>query len=293
MRIAVTGANGQLGREVCRQVGAAAVPLTRKELDLRDPATVHAVILQLKPDLVVNCAAYTQVDQAEKEPEAARAVNALSVAELARACRALDIPLVQVSTDYVFGGPLGLRKPHSESEPTHPQGVYAQTKLEGEQAAATHGRHWIVRTCGLYAEPGHVEAKNFVKTMLRLGAAGRPLRIVADQFCTPSYVPHVARAILFLARADRSGAAGRPAYGVYHVVNSGSTNWFEFAAEVFRLAEMPISLGAISSAEYAAPAPRPSYSVLDTSRYEALGGPVMPSWQAALAEYFQRRREMG
>jgi len=290
MRIAITGASGQLGRELCRQFGAAALPLTRADLDLSRPEDVRRAIVAWRPTLVINCAACTQVDQAQREPDLCRAVNALSVAELAAGCRELGCPLVQVSTDYVFGDP-GLRVPWTEDAPTSPQGVYARTKWEGEQAAAQCERYWIVRTCGLYADPSHAEAKNFVKTMLRLGAAGQPLRIVADQFCTPTFVPDLARAIRFLAgvAGDAERVSTPIASGIYHVVNTGSTTWHDFALEVFRQAGLKVAVTAISSVEYQAPAPRPAYSVLDTTRYHALGGPAMPTWREALAEYFRRR----
>jgi len=283
MRIAVTGAYGQLGSELCRLLGADAVPLDIDTLDLTDGPAVEKTLGDLCPAAVINCAAYTQVDRAESEPQQCRAVNATAVEHLARACARLDCPLVQISTDYVFGGHPERTTPYCEDDPPSPQGVYARTKREGEQAAARHVRkHLIVRTCGLYARPADQRAGNFVKTMLRLGKAGKELRVVADQHCTPSYVPHVARAVLFLLGVP----SGPPApWGIYHVVNRGATTWYEFAAEIFRQAGMDVSLRAITTAEYGATSPRPAYSVLDTTKYHALGGPAMPDWKTALAEY--------
>jgi dTDP-4-dehydrorhamnose reductase len=288
MTIAVTGAYGQLGGELCRQLGSAAVPLDIDTLDLTDgPATVER-IAGIRPEAVINCAAYTAVDKAEGEAEKCRAVNAVAVEHLVRACRQLDCPLVQISTDYVFGAVPASPRPWREDDPCQPQGVYARTKLEGEQAAATYQKHLIVRTCGLYARPSDPRAANFVKTMLRLGAARPELRIVDDQHCTPTYVPHLARVILFLL-----GQSGRPVpWGTYHVTNSGEATWREFAAEIFRLAGMQVAIRPISTAEYGAPAARPSYSVLDTSAYHRLGGPAMPDWRAALEEYFAEWREL-
>jgi dTDP-4-dehydrorhamnose reductase len=314
MSIVVAGARGQLGGELCRQLGDDAVGLDIDDLDLTDGPAVLATLQRLRLAAVINCAAYTQVDRAEAEFERCRAVNATAVEHLARACGELDCPLVQISTDYVFGGagdstgtvpvpadtmrsmvaktglspsagdarPLGFR----EDDPPAPQGVYATTKFEGERAAARHPKHLIVRTCGLYARPSDARAGNFVKTMLRLGGGGQPLRVVADQHCTPSYVPHVARAVLFLLRCET-----RP-WGIYHVTNRGQTTWCEFAAEIFRLAGMDVRVQPITTAEYAAAAPRPAYSVLDTSAYHRLGGPPMPDWQAALAEYFAERESL-
>ena len=176
MSIVVTGAYGQLGGELCRQLGAAAIPLDIDTLDLTDgPATVERM-LAIRPEAVINCAAYTAVDKAESEPEKCRAVNAAAVEHLVRACGRLDCPLVQISTDYVFGAVPSPPRPWREDDPCRPQGVYARTKLEGERTAARHAKHLIVRTCGLYARPSDPRAANFVKTMLRLGGARPELR---------------------------------------------------------------------------------------------------------------------
>jgi dTDP-4-dehydrorhamnose reductase len=321
MKIAVTGALGQLGGELCRKIGGYpnfhghrraamvgengtvpfirhnVIPIDIDTLDLTDGNAVKATLLPLRPEIIINCAAYTQVDKAENEPERAHAVNVTAVENLVRVCRELDCPLVQISTDYVFGGeriqtnlnvkprPLVApdNHPFHENDPPSPQGIYAQSKLAGERAAAAYEKHLIVRTCGLYARPSDTRAQNFVKTMLRLAATHKELRIVNDQHCTPSYVPHVARAILFLAGVNQS----KPAlWGIYHVTNTGETTWYDFAAEIFKLAGIDIVLKPITTAEYAAPAPRPFYSVLDTSAYHKLGGPPMPDWKVALEDYF-------
>ncbi len=288
--VAVTGAKGQLGRELCRVLGDRAAALDIDSLDLTDRQAVLDRLLEIHPELIINCAAYTQVDKAESEPEFARAVNAGAVENLVEVCRRLDCPLVQVSTDYVFEG--GRRKaeggesrPWAEEDlPEPPIGVYARTKLEGESAAAKWEKHVIVRTCGLYARQSDENAKNFVKTILRLVDTRPELRVVNDQYCAPSYVPHVARAILFLAGVDRS----RPApWGTYHVTNRGATTWHGFAAEIVRLAGMNVPIVPITTAEFAAPAPRPIYSVLDTSKYHSLRGPEMPNWKDGLKEYFK------
>jgi dTDP-4-dehydrorhamnose reductase len=281
MSIVVTGAYGQLGGELCRQLGDKAVGIDIDTLDLTDGKAVVEKMLRLGPDAIINCAAYTQVDEAETEPEKCQAVNATAVEHLALACAKLDCPLVQISTDYVFGQSPEDPRPWREDDRPSPQGVYARTKLAGEQAAIAYPKHLIVRTCGLYARPSGQRAANFVRTMLRLGAARQELRVVADQHCTPTYVPHLARAILFLLGQDGSPAP----WGIYHVTNTGETTWQQFAMEIFRLAKMPVVVQPITTAEYGAPAPRPSYSVLDTSAYHRLGGPPMPNWKAALAEY--------
>ncbi len=236
------------------------------------------------PRVVINAAAYTLVDQAEKEPELCNAVNATAVECLSDICTELDCTLVQISTDYVFGGP-AQNEPHGELDATCAQGRYAQSKLAAERLAAGCRRHFIVRTCGLYGcRDPRGKGGNFVDTMLRLGAEREVVRVVSDQQCTPSYVPHVARAIAFLFSTD--------AYGVYHVVNAGATTWFEFAGEIFRQAGLKARIEPITAAEYGAPAPRPSYSVLSTAKYRALGGPELPNWSIALAEYLALRQNL-
>jgi dTDP-4-dehydrorhamnose reductase len=288
MSIVVTGADGQLGGELCWRLGGRAIPLDIDTLDLTDGQAVSERLLALKPAAIINCAAYTQVDKAESEPEKCRAVNAGAVEHLVRVCGSLDCPLVQISTDYVFGEAPAERRPWRETDPTSPQGVYARTKLEGERIAAQHPKHLIVRTCGLYARRCDQRATNFVKTMLRLGGTRSELQVVDDQCCTPTYVPHLARAILFLlgcGKGDSPHWSASP-WGTYHVTNTGQAIWREFAIEIFRLAGMNVTVRPITTAEYGAAAPRPSYSVLDTSAYHRLGGPAMPDWKAALAEYF-------
>jgi len=283
MRIVVTGVQGQLGGELGRQLGEHAVGLDLPKFDLTDRDAVLRQLADIRPQAVINTAAYTQVDRAETEIDRCRAVNADGVAHLVEACRELDCTLVQISTDYVFGGQGGRSTPYRETDPPAPLGVYARTKLEGERHAARCPRHIIIRTCGLYGCPGPRSAGNFVQTMLKLGSRKRRLRVVNDQHCTPSYVPHVARAIRFLLRC--------PAAGIYHVVNSGETTWWEMASEAFRRSGLAVELEPISTAEYAAAAPRPLYSVLETAKYHALAGrPAMPSWQEALGEYLRSER---
>ncbi|MGD0383627.1 MAG: NAD(P)-dependent oxidoreductase [Thermoguttaceae bacterium] len=324
MKIVVTGALGQLGGELCRQIGPQAIPLDIDTLDLTGCRAVLETLLPLRPETIINCAAYTQVDKAEKEPELAYAVNSTSVENLVRVCRELDCPLVQISTDYVFSGndrgqdtvgsgqwAVGsgqretasgfkqnshsdlhsssfilhpsTKRPYREDDRPSPQGVYARSKLAGERAAAEYEKHIVVRTCGLYARASDGRANNFVKIMLRLGSKQAEIRVVADQHCTPSYVPHVARAVLFLV--GFTNAAPAP-WGIYHVTNSGETTWYDFAVEIFKQADLNVSVKPITTAEYGAPAARPCYSVLDTGAYHLLGGPAMPDWKIALEEYF-------
>jgi dTDP-4-dehydrorhamnose reductase len=253
--------------------------LTRARLDLTDRRQVRKVLAALQPEAIINCAAYTMVDRAEEEPRVCRAINAEAVRYLAEAAREADCPLVQVSTDYVFGDPVMVGRPLVESDSPKPQNVYARTKLEGEQCAAKWAKHYIIRTCGLYGISPR--KNNFVETMLRLSAQRDRLGVVNDQHCTPTYVAHLARAILYLLGTSR--------FGTYHLVNAGATTWYDFAAEIFRQARVSVRLDPITTAEFPALAARPRYSVLDISKYHALDGPRMPRWEAALAEYLAVR----
>lgn len=282
-RFLVTGAGGQLGAELCRQWGASAVGVDLPEFDLTRAETIEQTLDRVRPTAVVNTAAYTQVDRAEEESELCAAINSRGVALLAEACKARDCALIQLSTDYVFGGEPLRQHPYTEDEPPKPQGVYAHTKLQGEQAAARCPNHLVVRTCGLYGPLGPRTAGNFVHTMLRLAEQRDRLSIVDDQVVTPSYVVHVARSIRFLVERNH--------WGTWHVVNDGQTTWLGFAREIFRLAGSDVELEPITTEQFGAPAPRPRFSVLDTSKYRALAEvPPLPSWQEALAEYFAAHR---
>jgi dTDP-4-dehydrorhamnose reductase len=275
MKTLVLGSNGQLGRALVAQLGDAAVGLDIDELDITDRRAALQTIGALAPGAIVNCAAYTAVDKAETDAATCRQVNATAVGTLADAAAAADCPLVQISTDYVFGGDTEQRTPYRETDPPVPQSAYARAKLEGERLAAGHIKHFVVRTCGLYgAAP---TGGNFVKTMLRIGQDGESIRVVADQTCTPTYVEHLAQAVCFLLRTD--------AYGLYHIVNRGQTNWAEFARAIFAALDRDVKVVSITTREYAAEARRPRYSVLSTAKYAALAGPEMPEWQQALETY--------
>lgn len=281
--IAVTGSQGQLGSEFCRQLGAQGIGLDLPDLDLTDGAAVQKILLAIRPTAIVNTAAYTLVDKAEQEPAICRAINADAVEHLAGVCRQLDCPLVQISTDYVFSQGGDRKTPYRETDEPSPRGVYACAKREGELRSAAWRKHFVVRTCGLYGRTGPRSAGNFVATMLRLARQGRALRVVDDQYCTPTYVPHLVRAIRFLLTTE--------AYGTYHVVNAGQTTWFRFAAEIFRLAGLQVQVEPITTAEYGAAAPRPAYSVLDIGKFLTLPGrPELPTWQEALAEHWAKEK---
>jgi dTDP-4-dehydrorhamnose reductase len=284
LRYAVLGAAGQLGRDLCPRLGGEVVALTRPQVDLSRPETVAEALGHLHPDVVINCAAYNFVDRAESEPEAAFAVNAWGVRSLAQSCRQLDCALVHYSSDYVFGLEENRSTPYRENDPPGPLSVYGLSKLAGEYLVrALCPRHFVIRTCGLYGVWGSGgKGGNFVETMLRLASQGKPLRVVADQVCTPSYTADVAAATGELVQTT--------AYGLYHLTNAGCCSWYEFARTVFQLAIVQADLCPISSQEYGAAARRPTYSVLAQAAYTAIGRPLLRPWQEALAAYLRERQ---
>lgn len=280
MRVLVTGADGQLGRELvdlaASDAGLIVLGTTRAELDIADARSVGAQFAAFAPDVVVNCAAWTAVDAAETHEEAAHLVNAVGPALLADACAARGAWLVQVSTDYVFNGQG--EQPYRVDDATAPRSAYGRTKLAGERGVAERlpDAHTIVRTAWLYSTHG----KNFARTMIRLAAERETIDVVDDQRGQPTYARDVAAQVLALV------AAG-PVTGVFHATNSGETTWFEFARAIFAgIGADPARVHPTTSAAFAAPAPRPSYSVLDASRWAEAGLPPMRPWQDALAAAF-------
>jgi dTDP-4-dehydrorhamnose reductase len=283
MKYAVLGAGGQLGRDLCPRLTGEVIPLGRDLADLTKPEVVRSTLIGLRPDVVVNCAAYNFVDRAEGEPEAAFAVNAWGVRLLAAVCHELNCVLMHFSTDYVFGLEGDRRTPYSECDAPGPVSVYGLSKLAGEYCVrALCPRHFIVRTCGLYGVWGSGgKGDNFVEKILRAAGQGKPLRVVNDQVCTPSYTAEVAAAAISLMNAER--------FGVYHLTNAGACSWHEFAASILEQAGISADLTPIPSREYPTPARRPAYSVLASAGFEALGLPPLRPWREALGAYLRER----
>ena len=283
MRYAVIGAAGQLGRDLCPRLPGEVIPLGRDRADLTRPELLRETITSLRPDAVINCAAYNLVDKAETEPSSAFAVNTWGVRDLAAICNDLGVLLVHYSSDYVFGLDATHRSPWQEDDAPGPISVYGVSKLAGEYLVrALCPRHLILRTCGLYGVWGSGgKGGNFVETMLRLATQGRELRVVADQECTPSYTVDVAAATVALLETGQTG--------LYHVTNAGSCSWHEFARTIFELTGMKPNLTPIASSDYGAPARRPTYSVLSNQRYEMSSLPVVRTWRDALAAYIRER----
>ena len=283
MLIAVLGSQGQLGRDLVPRLPGTVRPLTRADIDLDRPESVTAYFAENRPDLFVNCSAYNLVDQAEADPTPAFRVNAWGVKALAVAGEKFGAKLVHVSTDYVFGLDADRTRPLTEFDAPGPVSTYGLSKLAGEYLVRTHcPRHLVVRTCGLYGAWGSGgKGGNFVETMLRVAGQGKPLRVVADQHCTPTYTADLADALVELIAAD--------AQGLYHLTNAGATTWHDLAAEAFRLTGTHADLMPIPTAEYPTPARRPAYSVLDCGKAAALGVTLRP-WREALAAYLDERK---
>jgi len=274
-RVLVTGAGGMLGRDVAdefRRRGAEVIALLRAELDITDMGAVRASLWKHKPALVVNCAAFTDVDGAESDFERALLVNGLGPRNLALACREAGAALMQVSTDYIFDG--GQSAPYGVFDPPSPLNAYGRSKLWGERAvAAAGGRYYIVRTSWLFGPGG----RNFVATMLRLGREKGALRVVDDQRGCPTFTGDLARAMADLA------ATG--CYGVYHVTNSGAVTWYGFAAAIFAAAGLKVDLAPCTTADFPRPARRPANSVLDPFPLRETIGCLLPPWEDALKRY--------
>ncbi|MFQ5508351.1 MAG: dTDP-4-dehydrorhamnose reductase [Leptospirillia bacterium] len=275
MNILITGANGMLGRDLTARLAAdhEVHPYPSSALDITDPVAVQREVLRTAPDLIINCAAYTDVDGCETERDKARQVNAEGPEHLAKAADGAGAALLHVSTDYVFDGTS--RTPYGESDPTGPVTEYGRSKLAGEEAVRRHcPRHYIVRTAWLYGEHGN----NFVATMLRLAQSNPSLTVVDDQVGNPTWTKDLADAIGRLIETS--------AWGTYHATNAGEVSWCGFAREIFRLRGIATQVTPVTTAEFPRPAPRPAYSALGRKGLAALGIRMRP-WQEALAAFLR------
>jgi dTDP-4-dehydrorhamnose reductase len=277
MRLLVTGAGGMLGRavfEAAQRLGHDVRAVTRAELDVTDAAAVQRALAERRPQAVVNCAAYTDVDGAESERDTAAAVNAAGAGNVAFAAAEVGARIVHVSTDYVFDG--SKREPWLESDPVAPLGAYGATKLAGEQAVAdATDAHAIVRTAWLFGAGG----RNFVDTILALGAERDEVSVVTDQVGCPTWTGHLAGALVELAERPQDT-------GVHHIASAGACSWNELAIEVFDRAAIDCRVLPTTTAAFPRPAPRPAYSVLGTERPQPL---LLPPWQDGVAEYLATR----
>lgn len=283
MKVLVTGASGQLGSDVMEQLiarGHTAVGADIDEMDISDRESVDQFITAVQPDAVIHCAAWTDVDLAEEFPEPCRRANATGTANVASVCAKLDCKLLYLSTDYVFGG--GGEQPWKpDCCDFAPCNVYAQTKLEGEQAIRAAGveKFFIVRIVWAFGENG----KNFVKHMLDAARTAHTIRVVSDQVGTPTYTVDLARLLIDMIETDK--------YGYYHATNEGPyVSWYEYACEIYRQAGVDVQLVPVTTAEFGGKAPRPRNSRVDRSKLTECGFTPLPDWRDAVARFLQKSK---
>jgi dTDP-4-dehydrorhamnose reductase len=278
LKIVLTGASGQIGAHLRPLlVGHEVIAPSRAELDLTDAKSLRAYLVKTAPQVLINPAAYTTVDKAETDYDAAYAVNARAPEALANACKEIGARMIHFSTDYVFDGQA--TQPWKETDAPRPLSVYGASKLEGEQAMAASGcDHIILRTSWVYSKFG----KNFLLTMQRLAAEKYFLRVVADQFGTPNWAGTLARAAAHVATIP-AAQFGQHA-GIYHLSSHGQTSWHGFASAIVAAGARPIPVHPIATAEFPTPAKRPAFSVLDGGKFERTFGFVMPYWGDAMAQ---------
>jgi dTDP-4-dehydrorhamnose reductase len=275
MKVLVTGVKGQLGYDVVNELkkrGHEAVGVDIEEMDITDEESVNRVIREAAPDAVIHCAAYTAVDAAEDNVELCRAVNARGTGNIARVCKALDIPMMYISTDYVFNGQ-GTR-PWEPDDQREPLNIYGQTKYEGElEVEENLKKYFIVRIAWVFG----VNGKNFIKTMLNLGKTRDKLSVVADQVGSPTYTFDLARLLVDMIETDK--------YGRYHATNEGLCSWYEFACEIFKQAGMNVTVKPVTSDQFPVKAKRPMNSRISKDKLIENGFQPLPSWQDALRRY--------
>ncbi len=277
MKVLVTGAKGQLGHDLMnefakRKIDAIGVDI--EEMDITDPEAADRVITASGADAVIHCAAYTAVDAAEDNPQLCKKINGEGTENIAKVCARLDIPMMYISTDYVFNGQG--ERPWEPDDPREPLNVYGEAKYEGELAVEKWlKKYFIVRIAWVFG----INGKNFIKTMLRLGKERGKVSVVDDQIGSPTYTYDLARLLADMIQTDK--------YGRYHATNEGLCSWYEFAVEIFRQAGLSVDVTPVSSGEYAAKAKRPMNSRMSKDKLEQNGFTRLPSWQDALSRYLE------
>jgi len=288
MKILLTGHLGQLATDLKSVFSQHDLVLTELEdLPLEHTCRVLEFVQSHAPDLILNCAAYNRVDDAEDTPEPAFAANTFAPRNLALAARACDATLVHFSTDYVFDGPDSLNTPYTEHDTPCPRSVYGVSKLAGElMVQSVWHKTFICRVCGLYGYAGSRDkGSNFVETMIALARQGKPLKVVADQILTPTSTFDIATALPALVASER--------YGLYHMTSAGQCSWFEFAQAIFELSAIPADVSPVASSAFPTKAKRPAYSVLENRSLRAAGLPDLRHWRDSLKAYLDGRAANG
>ncbi len=278
MKLLVTGKTGQLGHDICKELearGHEVIGMGSADMDITDADAVRKVLYANRPEIVIHCAAYTAVDNAEDEVETCRRVNVDGTENIARICRELDAVMLYLSTDYVFSGTD--ERPWKPEDEAEPLGVYGLTKYEGELAVKKYlKKYFIVRVSWIYG----INGKNFVKTMLRLGEERGAVSVVNDQIGSPTYTRDLAVLLADMAESKK--------YGTYHASNEGVCSWYEFACQIFREAGMDyVTVTPVDSASFPAKAKRPSNSRMDKGKLTANGFSLLPTWQDALHRFMK------
>lgn len=280
--ILVTGSTGQLGSDVVKELlkrGYSTLSPNRSELNLCSEDNIRNYILNSNCEAIVHCAAYTQVDKAEDEKDLCIKINATATKHIAKCAKILDIPMIYISTDYVFDGTKDGK--YTENDETNPINIYGESKLAGEKyVQEILDKYYIVRTSWVF----NINGKNFIETMLRLSKANNQLSIVNDQIGSPTYTKDLSRLLVDMLETSK--------YGLYHATNEGYCSWYEFANTIFKLANINIDIKAINSNEYASRAKRPMNSKLSKDKLIEYGFKPLPNWEDALKDYLIRRRDL-
>jgi dTDP-4-dehydrorhamnose reductase len=282
MRIALIGADGQLGSDLLKSLSVhELLPLYYPQFDITQPKEAEKVLEKFDPDVVINTAAFQRVDECEEKIEDAFLFNAAAVRELAMTCLKLESVLVHFSTDYVFDGKKG--SPYIEDDLPNPLNVYGVSKLAGEYFVKNIlDEYFLVRTCGLYGEAGcWGKGTNFIDSMIKAEEGGKPLKVVHDQCVTPTSTVELSQKVSELIQTSR--------FGLYHLTNEGQCTWFEFAKEIFFYMGKDVQIAPITSEDYGAPAKRPAFSVLENKKAQDIGLSPFSDWQTALKTYMERK----
>ena len=285
MKVLVTGADGQLGTDLCKVLrNVEIIPCTQTDMEITDTHSIEMVFNKYRPEVVINTAAYVRVDDCEDQKDNAFVVNALGARNVAVACQESGAKLVQISTDYVFGGEPETRSiPYTEFDVPIPCSVYGKSKLAGEEMARhLCSKHFIVRISGLFGTAGSLgKGGNFVETMIKMAKKGNELRVVNDQIFSPTYSKDLAQKIGQLIQTEY--------YGIFHITNSGACSWYEFTKEIMNTLALKTPVVPITSGQYPQKARRPHYSVLANYHLHLLGMGDMRPWQDALRDYLKEK----